>query len=66
MTDFISSKIDEFGLDCFRNDANIAPLEYWRAATADAPDRQGMAEIRWVEGFYAFWDELRPPPPGQI
>ena len=57
LTDFISAKIDEFGLDCFRNDANIAPLEFWRAA--DAPDRQGMTEIRWVEGFYAFWDELR-------
>lgn len=56
LTDFISSKIDEFGLDCFRNDANIAPLEFWRGA--DAPDRQGITEIRWIEGFYAFWDEL--------
>jgi alpha-galactosidase len=56
LTDFISAKIDEFGLDCFRNDANIAPLEFWRAA--DSPDRQGITEIRWVEGLYAFWDEL--------
>lgn len=64
LTDFISTKIDEFGLDCFRNDANIAPLEFWRAA--DAPDRQGMTEIRWVEGFYAFWDELRRRHPNLI
>ena len=64
LTDFISAKIDEFGLDCFRNDANIAPLEFWRAA--DAPDRQGMTEIRWVEGFYAFWDELRRRHPNLI
>ena len=56
LTNFISGKIDEFGLDCFRNDSNIAPLQFWRAA--DAPDRQGMTEIRWVEGLYAFWDEL--------
>ena len=56
LTDFISTKVEEFGLDCFRNDANIAPLEFWRAA--DAPDRQGITEVRWVEGFYAFWDEL--------
>ncbi len=56
LTDFISAKIEEFGLDCFRNDANIAPLEFWRAA--DAPDRQGITEIRWIEGLYAFWDEL--------
>jgi alpha-galactosidase len=56
LTDFISHKIDEFGLDCFRNDSNIAPLQFWRAA--DTPDRQGITEIRWIEGFYAFWDEL--------
>jgi alpha-galactosidase len=57
LEDFISRKIEEFGLDCFRHDANIAPLEFWRAA--DAPERQGMTEIRWVEGLYGFWDELR-------
>ena len=56
LTDFMSKKIDEFGLDCFRNDSNIAPLEFWRAA--DEPDRQGMTEIRWIEGLYAFWDEF--------
>ncbi len=56
LTDFISARITEFGLDCYRHDANIAPLEFWRAA--DAPDRQGLTEIRWVEGLYAFWDEL--------
>ncbi len=56
LTDFISSRIDEWGLDCYRHDANIAPLEFWRAA--DPPDRRGMTEIRWVEGLYAFWDEL--------
>jgi len=56
LTDFISHKIDEFGLDCFRNDSNLAPLEFWRAA--DAPDRQGITEIRWIGGLYAFWDEL--------
>ncbi len=64
LTDFISGKITEFGLDCFRHDANIAPLEFWRAA--DAPDRQGMTEIRWVEGLYAFWDELLERHPNLI
>ena len=56
LTDYFSKCIEEGGLDCFRHDANIAPLEFWRAA--DAPDRQGITEIRWVEGLYAFWDEL--------
>lgn len=64
ITDYISYCIDEFGIDCYRHDANIAPLEFWRAL--DAPDRQGITEIRWVEGLYAFWDELLRRHPGLI
>ena len=64
VTDFISDRIDEFGLGCYRQDFNMDPLPYWHAA--DAPDRQGMAETRHIEGLYAFWDELAqasPQPP---
>ena len=64
LTDFISQQIGEFGIDCYRQDFNFAPLEFWR--NADAPDRQGMTEIRWVEGFYAFWDELLQRHPNLI
>jgi alpha-galactosidase len=56
LTDWLSERIKEFGLDWYREDFNIAPLEYWQAA--DAPERQGMTEIRYVEGLYAMWDEL--------
>ena len=56
LVDFISAKIDEFGLGCYRQDFNMDPKGYWRAA--DAPDRQGMSEIRHIEGLYAFWDGL--------
>jgi alpha-galactosidase len=56
LTDFISARIDEFGLGCYRQDFNIDPLKFWQAA--DAPDRQGMTEIRHIEGLYAFWDDL--------
>ncbi|SPE51202.1 exported hypothetical protein [Verrucomicrobia bacterium] len=56
LTDFISAKIQEFGLGCYRQDFNIDPLGFWRKA--DAPDRQGITEIRYIEGLYAFWDEL--------
>lgn len=52
LTNFISAKIEGFGLYCFLNDSNIAPLQFWRAA--DAPDRQGIPEIRWIEGFMRF------------
>jgi alpha-galactosidase len=62
MTDLLSQRITEFGLDVYRNDFNMDPLSYWRAA--DAPDRQGITEIRYVEGHYAMWDELRARHPG--
>ena len=56
LTDFMSQKISDEGIDCYRQDFNIEPLEFWRAA--DSPDRQGIAEIRYIEGLYAYWDEL--------
>lgn len=56
LTDFISKLIKDYGIGCYRQDFNFPPLAYWREA--DAPDRQGMTEIRYIEGLYAFWDEL--------
>jgi len=55
-TDFVSAMITRQGMDIFRQDFNMDPLPKWRAA--DAPDRQGVTEIRHIEGLYAFWDEL--------
>ena len=62
LTDLLSQRIAEFGLDVYRNDFNIDPLDFWRGA--DEPDRQGITEIRYVEGHYAMWDELRARHPG--
>jgi alpha-galactosidase len=64
LTDFISDRIDEFGLGCYRQDFNMDPRVWWHAA--DAPDRQGMTEIRHIEGLYAFWDALLRRHPGLI
>jgi len=64
LTDFISAKIAEFGLGCYRQDFNIDPLPFWRAA--DPRDREGISEIRYIEGLYAFWDELLARHPGLI
>ncbi len=64
LTEFISNFIRDVGIDCYRQDFNFDPLPYWRAA--DAPDRQGMAEIRYVEGQYLFWDELLRRHPGLL
>jgi alpha-galactosidase len=62
LTDLLSERIREFGLDTYRNDFNLDPLNFWRAN--DEPDRQGMTEIRYIEGLYAMWDELRARHPG--
>ncbi len=62
LTELLSKRIGEFGIDIYRNDFNIDPLGYWRAN--DTPDRQGMTEIRYVEGHYQMWDELLSRHPG--
>ena len=56
MTDFVSQRIDEWGINIYRQDNNDFPLPFWRAA--DAPDRQGITENHDIEGFYAMWDAL--------
>jgi alpha-galactosidase len=38
------------------------PLGAWREN--DTPDRQGMTEIRYVEGHYAMWDQMIARNPG--
>jgi alpha-galactosidase len=56
MIDTLSTRVREWGIDIYRQDSNMCPLPFWQAA--DAPDRQGIAENRWVEGLYGLWDGL--------
>lgn len=44
------------GFRVYRQDFNMDPLAYWRHN--DAPDRQGITEIRYIEGLYAYWDRI--------
>jgi len=60
----ISSLITEFNADIYRQDFNTTPLDAWYAA--DAPDRMGMTEIRYVEGLYALWDRIQAAHPGIV
>jgi len=62
LTDLLSQRISEYGITIYRNDFNMDPLGYWRAN--DTEDRQGMTEIRYVEGLYEMWDELLARHPG--
>jgi alpha-galactosidase len=62
LTDYLLKCIRDWGINIYRNDFNIDPLPFWQAA--DLPNRQGMAEIRYVEGLYRMWDDLRQRHPG--
>ena len=57
VTDLVCGMIEENGIDIYRQDFNFDPLPFWRQA--DSPEREGIAEIRHIEGLYAFWDEIR-------
>ncbi len=56
MTDYLCRCIEAYHMDVLRIDFNIDPLPFWRAN--DAPDRQGMNEIRYMTGLYKMWDEI--------
>lgn len=64
LTDHIDGLLTEQGIDLYREDFNIEPLAFWRAA--DAPDRQGITENRYVTGHLAYWDELRRRRPDML
>ncbi|MBI3921492.1 MAG: alpha-galactosidase [Armatimonadetes bacterium] len=52
----ISGLLTSQSIDVYREDFNMDPLTCWR--TAEAPDRQGVTEMRHVEGHLALWDEI--------
>ena len=56
LTDYISGILRREGIDYYRQDFNFDPAPYWQAK--DRPGRIGMAEIRYIEGLYAYWDSL--------
>ena len=57
LVDHIDNVIKSEGIGLYRQDFNIAPLGRWR--DNDAPDRQGITENKHIQGYLAFWDELR-------
>jgi alpha-galactosidase len=64
LTDHIDSVLTAQGIDDYRQDFNIDPLPFWRGA--DSENRQGITEIRHVEGYFAYWDELRRRHPNMM
>jgi alpha-galactosidase len=56
LVNHIDRLLTEQDIDVYREDFNIDPLNFWRAN--DTEERQGMTEMRYVEGHLAYWDEL--------
>lgn len=56
MSQYIGDFMEKNGIDYYRQDFNIEPAGFWEAN--DEPGRQGICEIRYIEGLYAFWDYL--------
>src|SRR6202011_4144568 len=56
--------IRQQGVDLYRQDYNINPGGFWKAADSDG--RIGITEIRYVTGYLAYWDELRRRHPGML
>ncbi len=57
MLELLDGYVKEAAITWVRWDFNMEPLKHWR--DNDAPDRQGISEIRHIQGLYAMWDELR-------
>ena len=57
LVNHIDNVIVSEGIGLYRQDFNIGPLGFWRQN--DAPDRQGITENKHIQGYLAFWDELR-------
>ena len=63
ITNHVDNLITQQGIDLYRNDGDPV-LPFWRAN--DAPDRQGATENHHVQGFLAYWDELRRRHPNML
>jgi len=64
LTDHVDKLLTGQGIDLYRQDFNIDPLNFWRKN--DAEDRQGITENHHVTGYLAYWDELRRRHPNML
>ena len=62
ITDTISKVIRDSGVTWLRQDFDYDLQPFWNAS--DTPDRVGISEIKYITGFYQFWDDLRAQNPG--
>jgi alpha-galactosidase len=64
LSDYISNFLRTEGVTIYRQDFNFDPGPYWEAM--DTPNRVGIAEMKHIEGLYAYWDALLARVPGLL
>jgi alpha-galactosidase len=64
VTGHVDKLLTEQGIDLYRQDFNIDPLDFWQKN--DGEDRQGITENHHVAGYLAYWDELRRRHPNML
>lgn len=52
----LKEHISRLKLDCIRIDFNFSPLPFWREN--DKQNRNGITEIKYINGLYRLWDTL--------
>ncbi|MBN2138521.1 MAG: NPCBM/NEW2 domain-containing protein [Sedimentisphaerales bacterium] len=57
LVNHVDGQLKSQGIHLYRQDFNMSPLGFWRGN--DTPDRQGITENFHVQGYLAYWDELR-------
>jgi alpha-galactosidase len=62
MTRYLLTAIREYGIDWLRIDSGMIQA-FARQRNQESPDRVGLSEIRYVEGLYRMWDEIRAANP---
>jgi len=62
LTNHICRLIRDNGIKIYRQDFNFDPLGFWR--DQEAPDRQGMTENLYVQGYLQYWKDLLARNPG--
>jgi len=64
LVDHVDQIITDEGIDLYRQDFNMDPLEHWRGN--DEEDRGGITENKHIMGYLAYWDELLRRHPGML
>ncbi|HPS55841.1 MAG TPA: NPCBM/NEW2 domain-containing protein [Sedimentisphaerales bacterium] len=57
MINYLNAVIKEWGIDWWRSDGGPSVL-HWKSHDTD-PNRIGITEIRYVQGYYQMWDAMR-------